>query len=275
MPDGAQRATWQEYRQGWHSVDGEIIAEELVSLYLNGQELATIMATPQHSDWLAIGLLKNEGLIDSLQEVDHVHIAAGGCCADVWLNHSVPMPRRRILTSGCGGGVTFDDPSLGIEPLQDNLRLDPETLYDLFPRLHFPDSLHARARGVHAAALSDGRRILALVEDIGRHNTLDKLAGACLAQGISTRGHILLTTGRISSEMLHKAARMGCPLVASRNSPTSLAVRMALAWNITLVGYVRQRSMRVYAHPERLQPASHGQALPAPAEAEASRSGPS
>lgn len=273
MADGAQPIKWEEYRQGWHSVEGEVIAEELVTLYLNGQELATIMATPHHPDWLALGLLKNERLIESLKEIDHVHVAAGGCCVDVWLNHSVAMPHRRILTSGCGGGVTFDDPALGIEPLQDDLRLDPETLYDLFPRLHFPDSLHARARGVHAAALSDGKRILALVEDIGRHNTLDKLVGTCLVQGISTRGRILLATGRISSEMLHKAARMGCPLVASRNSPTSLAIRMALAWNITLVGYVRQRSMRVYAHPERLQPPSQGQALPAPAEAEGSRSG--
>lgn len=256
MPDGAHRVSWQEYQQGWRSVEGEVIAEELVTLYLNGLELATIMATPQHADWLALGLLKNEGLIESLDEVDHVHLAAGGCCVDVWLTRSVAIPRRRIITSGCGGGVTFDDPSLGIEPLHDDLHLDPERLYDLFPCLHFPDSLHARARGVHAAALSDGERILALVEDIGRHNTLDKLVGACLVRGISTRGRLLLATGRISSEMLHKAARMGCPLVASRNSPTSLAVRMALAWNITLVGYVRQRSMRVYAHPERLQPPS-------------------
>jgi len=267
MPDGAQPASWEEYRQGWHLVHGEVIAEELVTLYVNGLELATIMATPQHQDWLALGLLKNEGMIDSLEEVDHVHVAAGGCCVDVWLRHSVATPRRRIITSGCGGGITFDDPSLGIDPLPDDLRLEPDRLYDLFPQLHFPDSLHARARGVHAAALSDGERILALAEDIGRHNTLDKLLGACLLQGIETRGRILLATGRISSEMLHKAARMGCPLIASRNSPTSLSVRMARAWNITLVGYVRQRSMRVYAHPERLQPSAPAEAVPASAEA--------
>ncbi|HEX9809681.1 MAG TPA: formate dehydrogenase accessory sulfurtransferase FdhD, partial [Alphaproteobacteria bacterium] len=90
------------------------------------------------------------------------------------------------------------------------------------------------------------------VEDVGRHNTVDKLRGACLELGIETRGRILLTTGRVSSEMLRKGARMGCPVIASRNSPTSLSVAMAQAWNITLVGYVRQGSMRAYAHAERL-----------------------
>ncbi|MEW6567574.1 MAG: formate dehydrogenase accessory sulfurtransferase FdhD [Chloroflexota bacterium] len=272
MPDGAQREAWQEYRQGWQPVEGDVIAEELVTLYVNGHELATIMSTPQNQDWLALGFLKNEGLIESMDEVDHVHIVQAGCCIDVWLTHSIRTPQRRIITSGCGGGVTFNDPSLGIERLHDELRLDPEKLFDLFPRLHFPDSLHARARGVHASALSDGQRILALVEDVGRHNTLDKLVGVCLVKGIETRGRILLATGRISSEMLHKAARMGCPIVASRNSPTSLSITLAREWNITLVGYVRQRSMRVYAHPERLQPPQPAGALPAPAEARSTRS---
>lgn len=245
---------WEEYRRGWYPVEADVIAEELVSLYTNGQELATILCTPSQLDRLALGFLKNEGLIESLDEVDHIHIARAPCCVDVWLKHALRQPHRRIITSGCGGGVTFSDPSLGIDPLQVDLHLNPEKLFELFPRMHFPDSLHARARGVHAAALSDGERVLALAEDVGRHNTLDKLLGACMLEAIETRGRILLATGRISSEMLHKAARMGCPLVASRNSPTSMSVTLARAWNITLVGYVRQRSMRVYAHPERLRP---------------------
>ena len=90
-------------------------------------------------------------------------------------------------------------------------------------------------------------------EDVGRHNTIDRLHGECLLRGVDPAGLILLATGRISSEMIHKAARMRCPIVASRTSPTSLSVGLAREWNITLCGYVRRNRMNVYAHPERLQ----------------------
>lgn len=253
MGDGSAAAEWHEFQDGWMPVSGQVIEEAPLTIYVNGHELVTILCTPRQQDLLALGFLKNEALIDTLAEIDHIHVSQQACCADVWLRHSLARPERKLITSGCGGGVTFADPSIEVSPLQDGPFIEPERLFALFPRLHFPDSLHARARGVHAAALSDGERMLALVEDVGRHNTIDKLAGMCLQQAIETRGRILLTTGRISSEMMIKAARMGCPIVASRNSPTSLSVTMAQAWNITLVGYVRGHSMRVYAHPQRLR----------------------
>jgi len=93
---------------------------------------------------------------------------------------------------------------------------------------------------------------LLVAEDIGRHNSIDKLMGACMLKGTPTRDKGLLTTGRISSEMLRKGALMGCPVVASRTSPTSMAVELAQTWNITLVGYARHGKLRVYCTPERL-----------------------
>lgn len=249
---GAVPGPWHEYRKGWTSRTGEVIEEALVTLYVNGREVATVMCTPRDQAWLALGFLKNEDLLDGRDEVEVLFVSRDGCCVDVWLNRAFRNPERAIVTSGCGGGVTFTDPGLDQAPLPEGRGVEPEVLLRLFNSLHQADSLHARARGVHAAALSDGDRVLAMVEDVGRHNTVDKLRGACLEMGIETRGQILLTTGRVSSEMLRKGARMGCPVIASRNSPTSLSVAMARAWNITLVGYVRQGSMRVYAHPERL-----------------------
>jgi FdhD protein len=97
-----------------------------------------------------------------------------------------------------------------------------------------------------------------VAEDIGRHNTLDRLRGECLRSGLDPHGLILLATGRISSEMIQKAVRMGCPVVASRTSPTSLSVGLAREWNITLCGYVRRNRMNVYAHSERLVPGIAG-----------------
>lgn len=249
---GAVGARWLAYRGTWQPVEAEVIEEALVSVHLNGRELATIMCTPRDQLPLALGFLKNEGLLSNLDEVTLTHVSGDGCCVDVWLSHPVEPPRRRIVTSGCGGGVTFEDPSLALPPLTEDLRLTPEQLVDQMNALHRPGSLHSRTRGVHAAGLSDGRRLLVTVEDVGRHNTIDKLLGICLQRGIETRGRVLLATGRVSSEMLRKGALMGCPIIASRNSPTSLSVTMAEAWNITLVGYVRRDSLRAYAHPERL-----------------------
>jgi FdhD protein len=255
MSSGAVLTQWHEYKKDdWSAHDGEVIEEALISIYVNGMELATMMATPQEQDLLALGFLKNEGLIADLGEIEILHVSEAGCCVDVWLNRPFVKPARTIITSGCGGGVTFTDPAVGIEPLHSAITLEPELLRRAFRKLQPPNSLYARSRGVHAAGLLDPQteELIAIVEDVGRHNTIDKLTGCCLKHGIETREKVLLVTGRISSEMMRKTAMMNCPIVASRTSPTSLSVEMALAWNITLVGYVRQGSMRVYSYPERL-----------------------
>ncbi|PYN12282.1 MAG: hypothetical protein DME06_09715, partial [Candidatus Rokuibacteriota bacterium] len=114
-------------------------------------------------------------------------------------------------------------------------------------------------RGIHGAALSDGERLLLVAEDVGRHNAVDKVKGEALLQGIPTEDLILLSTGRISSEMLLKAARMGVPLVASRTSPTEMAVGLAEQLDITVCGYVRPGSLDLYCghalHAEAVPPA--------------------
>jgi FdhD protein len=250
---GAVPTVWYELRRGWKRVESEVIEEAMVSLYVNGAELATIMCTPREQDLLALGFLKNEGFIESVGEVDHIHISDHGCCVDVWLHHLVEKPEREIITSGCGGGVTFADLTSDLKPLESELQISCDKLMDLFSHLHYPGSLHLRSRGVHAAGLSDGERLLAVSEDIGRHNSIDKLLGVCMLEGIETEGCTLLVTGRVSSEMLRKGAVMGCPIIASRNSPTSMSVSMAEALNITLIGYARRGTIRVYTHPRRVR----------------------
>jgi FdhD protein len=112
--------------------------------------------------------------------------------------------------------------------------------------------LYRRTRGVHSSALSDGERLIFKAEDIGRHNTLDKLAGLLLESDQAAAPRYILTTGRISSEMLQKSARMQAPLVVSRTAPNSMSIRMAEELGITLIGYARRDEFTVYAHAERL-----------------------
>ena len=124
--------------------------------------------------------------------------------------------------------------------------------------------LYRLCGGVHASALSDTKKLLVVAEDIGRHNTLDKIQGECLLRGLSTKDGLLLTTGRVSSEMLLKAARMQAPVVVSRHSPTGSAVSLARDLGIALVGYARGNRLSVYSHPERLGRATNEVQLPAP-----------
>ncbi len=243
---------YQVYDRKWRSVKAEVIAEGYLTIFVNGSELATLMCTPLDPLQLALGFLANEELIHSLDEVKVSYVCRSGGCVDIWLSHSIrERTQRRIITSGCSGGLTFAALAAYRPPLQSDRRVEPHQLGSLMVQLQDRSSLYARARGVHTSGLSDGERLLFITEDVGRHNTLDRLRGECLRRGVDSSGMILLTTGRISFEMILKAATMNCPIVASRTSPTSLSVHLARAWNITLCGYVRRHYLNVYAHPER------------------------
>ncbi|MBK8019925.1 MAG: formate dehydrogenase accessory sulfurtransferase FdhD [Chloroflexi bacterium] len=232
---------------------GGIIEESLVTLYVNGQDLATVMCSPLDQEALALGFLFTEGVIASMDEVGLVKANVARTVIDVLLNRSTfDPPRRMILTSGCGGGVTFDHLTETYPPLISDYCTQAPVIFDRMRDLQGSAQLYQQVRGVHTAVLANDERLLASAEDVGRHNAVDKIAGKALMAGIDTRDCMILTSGRISSEMLSKARRMNVPLVASRTSPTTITVRLAEAWNICVVGYVRHGSLRVYTHPERL-----------------------
>jgi FdhD protein len=234
-------------------IEGEVPEEALACISVNGQELATFMCSPTNLDALALGFLYNENIIHSAAAVRSLRVSASSSCVDVWLHDtSVELPRRAIVTAGCGGGVTFDDLSQQHEPLHSSKQVAATELATLMRQMHLGAELYQRARGIHTASLAADGRIMLQVEDIGRHNCLDKLAGMALQQALPTRDCILFTSGRISSEMLNKARRMETPVICSRTSPTSLSVALAEAWQITLVAYLRQSRMRVYTHRERV-----------------------
>jgi FdhD protein len=237
-------------------VDGAVIGEIRFTIVVDGAELVTLMCSPWKLQTLVLGFLYLEGLIEGLDDVELLRVCLEDRLAEVRLASARPRaePAHRILTSGCGGGTSFgvylgriDEFRLDCEP-----RVAPGHLYAMMRRLYEQASLYRQARGCHASLLADARGPLVVAQDIGRHNTLDKIQGACLLDGIDTRGAILLSSGRISSEMLLKAAVMGVPIVCSRTSPTALAVLLGERLNVTVVGYIRQDTMNVYTHPRRI-----------------------
>ena len=238
----------------WKSFDSETIVETPVSLTVNGEAWITFMCTPVELEAMAIGFLYDEGVIERMDEVVDVRLCEHGDNVDVWLSHAVKQPSSWRRTSGCTGGVTGVDllakPDIAFD--RSAPRFGPDAIGTLVDMLFESQELYRETGGVHTSALSDGQKILLSAEDIGRHNTLDKIAGLCMMKDVWPEMRILITTGRISSEMLQKAARLRAPILISRTSPSSLSIEMAQRYGITLIGYARRRRFNVYSNPQRV-----------------------
>jgi len=240
--------------QKWQSYDAETIVEAPVSLTVNGAVWLTFMCTPVELEAMAVGFLYNEGIIEKWDEVADVRVCEHGDNVDVWLKHDAEQPKSWRRTSGCTGGVTAVETLARIKVSfeDDQPKIPPETIGHLIEILFESQDLYRETGGVHTSVLSDGEKVLLSADDIGRHNTLDKIAGLCLMKDIWPQTRILISTGRISSEMLQKAARLGAPIVISRTSPSSLSIEMAEHYGITLIGYARRNRFNVYTNIQRV-----------------------
>jgi FdhD protein len=235
--------------EGWASIPAHVPSEMDLTIYVNQQELVTVLCTPVKLNCLVLGFLYDEGIITGMKDIASMRVCEDDALADVRLTRNdFKAPERRVLTSGCGGGATFNTTG---QKVDSSLIISPQKVLSLMKQFQDRMELYRACGGVHASAFSDGTKLLVVAEDIGRHNTLDKIQGECLLRGLSTKDGVLLSTGRVSTEMLLKAAKMQVPVVVSRTSPTERAVLLAKELGIGLAGYVRASRMLVYAHPER------------------------
>jgi FdhD protein len=240
------------------TIDSGVIGELRFSIFVEDRELVTLMCSAWQLQPLVVGFLYLEGLIEGVDDLQLLRVCLEDRLAEVRLANGFPdVPPRKILTSGCTGGVSFGKYLDQIEQFRvevDDVRVAPGRMYELLRALYDSSQLYREAGGVHTSIFVERGGVAPrfIAEDIGRHNTLDKLQGMALLEGVSTSGGVLLASGRISSEMLFKAAIMGVPIVGSRTSPTNLALAVADRLNITVCGYLRQGSMNVYTHPERV-----------------------
>ncbi|MCZ6873780.1 MAG: formate dehydrogenase accessory sulfurtransferase FdhD [bacterium] len=233
--------------------DKPVVREQPLTIMVNGVERATFLCTPVKLDYLTVGFLAFEGIISGLDDIRDLDVDRENGVVEVELKTQPVWPQKRVYTSGCGMGLTFTLRYSHYRPLDSDLTLTPEQIFPLMQQLFESATMYKASRGIHAAALSDTEQILLTAEDVGRHNALDKILGEAIMKGIPTRGCILLTSGRISSEMLRKGAYMGTPFLISRTSPTTLSIEAAKRLGLTLIGYVRRNSFNLYTHPERLR----------------------
>ncbi len=248
-------------REGERNVTGDdVVVEAPLTIFLNGKELVTLLCTPEKLESLALGFLRSEGLLNSIDEVAGLRLHSDRGAVEVELKEKSglldKLYGRRTITSGCGKGTVFYSAldALRSSPLSgDEVSLTAGEIHSLMGELQERSSLFKATGGVHSAALAGGGKILLFCEDIGRHNAVDKIIGECLQQGMAMDDKVLVCSGRLSSEILLKAAKLRLPMLISRAAPTTLSIELAESLNITLVGFVRGRRMNIYTHPYRVK----------------------
>ena len=257
----------------------DVVAREFpLTIVLNDKELITLLCTPVNLDYLAVGFLFTEGLIKKKKDIKKLQVDKKRGVVWVETNSKKNMPSeflsRRYITTGCGKGTSFIDAkhSRNIKKNTSEISIRPERIITLMREFQEQSETHRMTGGVHSAALCDADRIILFAEDIGRHSAIDKILGQCLLKGISTKERILITSGRISSEILLKIANGRIPIIVSKSAPTDLGVSLSDKLGITLIGFARGSRMNVYSGGWRVMTAGQSQQA---AEQKTTRAAPS
>ena len=236
----------------------EVVVEDVLTIMVEGVADLTIMCTPTDIVALAVGFLFAEGIISGKEDIVRLTQRSDPYVVAIRVDDAerVVAGRNLIVTSSCGmcGSRNIEKLMDGLTPGKDTLRVSPPLLRDVARKMHDRQGLFARTGGTHAAAIfSVDGEIIAMGEDIGRHSALDKAVGKCLLDEQPLRECGAMLSGRISLEMIAKAARAGLEVVAAVSAPSSLAIEAAKRCNITLCGFVRADRATVYTHPHRIE----------------------
>jgi FdhD protein len=236
----------------------DIAIESALTIILDGTEFATMVCTPSEQEELVVGFLASEGVIRLYQDIKSLHIDEDRGFAYVDLVNQMSVQKefhsKRFIGSCCGKGrqFYFHNDVKTAKTVKTNLTIAPEQCFHLMAKLQESSTHFKRTGGVHNAALCTTEGIVLSRMDIGRHNALDKLYGHCLINRISLKDKLIAFSGRISSEVLLKAAKIGVGIILSKSAPTNLALDFAEELGITTVGFIRENGLNVYTHQERI-----------------------
>jgi FdhD protein len=248
----------RRYRDGgFEDMDDTVIREVPLTIYLNGDEFVTLLYTPEMADMLAVGFLRSEGLIQHFSDITSLRFEPENNVVFVEIRGGALAEKlygKRTITSGCGKGTVFYSvlDALRSHPVSSEMTVSPQEIEGAMRRLQDASVLFKLTGGIHSAALCEKGQVVFTCEDIGRHNAVDKIIGLCLKDEISLTDKYVVTSGRISSEILVKTAKLGIAVLISRSAPTSLSIELAESLGITLVGFARGRGFNVYTHSSRI-----------------------
>ncbi len=237
-----------------------IVREKALTIYLNSKEFATIVCSPTHLDYMAVGFLCAEGILRRRSDLKEITIdeekglafvVTGGQAG----NLAEQLFLKRYITPCCGrsrASFYFSTDALLCKNIASDVKVAAVAVLSLAAELEERSRLFHKTGGVHSAALAADGKILVFHEDIGRHNTLDKILGQCFLEGIPLEDKMIVFSGRVSSEVLLKTAKMGVAVIISRSAPTDLALELAEDLGITVIGFARDKRFNIYTHPERV-----------------------
>ncbi len=231
-----------------------VILEYPFTIFVNDEEVITLLCSPNSLKELMVGFLFSEEFISSLSDIDRIRLDEDKGIGYIYLKNinqfNEKLRGKRTITSGCGKGTLFYNvlDSFKSKRIKEPLSIEVANIKRLISKFNKKSELFLNTGGVHSCALCSANDIILFEEDIGRHNALDKIFGKALLEGIDTKDKIILTSGRISSEILIKSAKRQVPVIVSRSAPTSLSIELAEELGITLIGFARGQKMNIYTN---------------------------
>jgi len=243
--------------QDGNPVDARVVVERPLTLFLNGQEIVTMMTIGDYPDYLAVGYLANQNMLlpgDAITGIDHDEdLGVVVVRTDRETDYEARL-RKKTLTSGCAQGTVFGDLMESLEgvELAPDAELRTSWLYELTRAINTTPSLYLAAGAIHGCVLCESDRPLIYMEDVGRHNAVDKIAGYMRLNGVAADDKIFYTTGRLTSEMVIKTVHMGIPILISRSGFTAWGVELAREANLTLIGRARGKRFMALAGEGRI-----------------------
>ena len=239
-------------------ITDQVAAETGFTLKVNDRQIVTLLCTPAELDAMAIGFLLSEGILQDRKSLLDIQVNENTYTVAVTLAY---LPQnidstfhKKTVTSGCGQGITFTDAEnlKSLPPNKNPVRITLKEISNLLKEFRSISRLFLKTGGVHSAALADRQCIHLFAEDIGRHNAVDKLIGKAFLAGITAEDKILISSGRISGEIMTKVIRNSIPIIISRTAPTCMSITYAEDHGITMVGFARGDKMNIYTHPQRV-----------------------
>lgn len=254
----AERTIIRYDKGAFKTVRDRVTPERSLHIEINGKRLISLLCSPVQQKELAVGFLYSEGFLDSCDQIRKIDLREEEDRILLELSGVTINMEERVksitLTSGCGRGAILCDvmDSLTESKVSGSVRMAPEQILERMKALQKRSETYLSTGGTHSAAVTDGETIIMFAEDIGRHNAVDKVLGACLLAGIPVTDKALMASGRISSEIILKVARSGVPILVTRSAATDQVVGIAETVGITLVGFARGQRMNIYTCPQRI-----------------------